>query len=53
MITIECKDDAGFEDQLERHLMYEVKEFGPNDYLIENDNYESRWYGAHRFQIVA
>jgi len=52
MITIECIDDNGFEDQLTACAKYKVKEVGLNGYLIENDNEESRWYGAAKFQYV-
>jgi len=52
MITIECIDNNGFEDQLTDCMEYKVKEVGSNGYLIENDNEENRWYGAMKFKYV-
>ena len=53
-MIVECVDTEGFEDQLGEAVLseYEVKEVGKNSYLVENDNGENRWYGAHRFEIM-
>ncbi len=53
-MIIECVDAAGFEDQIGRSKdgYYQVEDIGENGYLIKNDNWESRWYGAYHFKIV-
>jgi hypothetical protein len=47
----ECMTNDGFEDQLTSSTQYKVKEIGANDYLIENDQSQERWYGSARFKI--
>ena len=50
-MIIECTCNDGFEDQLTATTQYNLKEFGNNSVLIENDKGQERWYGKQRFEI--
>ena len=53
MITLECINEAGFEDQLTAGFYYVVVDLGANSFLIINDTGETNWYGMSHFKMKA
>ena len=51
-MIVECKDNGGFEDQLQQGQNYRVEKVGQNSYLIENDKDQLVWYGAVKFELA-
>ena len=49
----QCKDNAGFEDQLTSSKSYRLLRAGSNSYLIENDKGQERWYGSQNFTLTS